>query len=103
MTQMALGGVAFDGTQAASSGLVDFYSEEGAVVAADAFVQTLLADHAPGALVRTKRLLMGQTTDALQRELAVAAHTFEEAVHTDEARKGLDAFRRKEFVRWNTK
>jgi methylglutaconyl-CoA hydratase len=102
MNQMALGGVAFDGTQAAAQGLVDFYSEVGAGVAADAFVQNLLADHAPGALVRTKRLLMGGT-DALERELAVAAHTFEEAVHTDEARKGLDAFRRKEFVRWNTK
>jgi methylglutaconyl-CoA hydratase len=102
LTRMAIGGVSLGGEQAAAHGLVDFYAEDGADAAARAFAPTLIADHAPGALVRTKRFLAGQTTDALERQLGVAVHEFKESVKTDEARRGLGAFRRKEFVRWDT-
>lgn len=101
LTQMALGGIALDGAQAAAHGLVDFYAEVGGGVTADAYARGLLGDHAPGALARTKKFLVSQTTDDLERQLAEAGREFREAVRTDEANRGLEAFRRKEFVRWD--
>jgi len=102
VTQMALGGIALDGAQAAAHGLVDFHAEVSAGVTADAFARNLIGDHAPGALMRTKKLLVAQTAHDLEGRLAGAEREFREAVRTDEARRGLEAFRRKEFVRWDT-
>ena len=101
LTQMALGGIALDGAQAAAHGLVDFYAEVNGGVSAEAFANGLLGDHAPGALSRTKKFFVSQGTDDLERQLADAEREFREAVRTDEAGRGLEAFRRKEFVRWD--
>jgi methylglutaconyl-CoA hydratase len=103
LSRMALGGISLDGQQAVTQGLVDFYAEGGARATAEAFIGTLLADHAPGAWVRTKRFLVSQTADALERQLGAAAQEFRESVQADEARRGLDAFRSKEFVRWDNR
>lgn len=103
LTRMALGGIALDCGQAATHGLIDFQADVSAGASADVFMRGLLGDHAPGALVRTKRFFVSQTGEALERQLADAAREFQAAVQTDEARRGLEAFRRKEFVRWDTK
>jgi len=102
LTRMALGGISLNADQAATHGLVDFSSETTAGAAAEAFARALISDHAPGALVRTKRFLASQATDALEDRLADAAHEFQESVQTGEARRGLNAFRRKESVQWDT-
>jgi len=102
LTQMALGGIALDGAQAAAHGLVDFCAELNAGVTADAFARNLIGDHAPGAVARTKKSLVGESAHDLERQLASAEREFREAVRTDEASRGLEAFRRKEFVRWDT-
>lgn len=99
---MALGGIPLDALRAIARGLADFATESRAGDAALAFGAELLRDHAPGALARTKAFLARTEREALEHRLAAAAREFEEAVATDEARRGLDAFRRKEAVRWDT-
>jgi len=102
LKRMAIGGLSHDAEHAVAEGLADFEADMGAGIAARAFAATLLADHAPGALARTKRFLARNEEMTLRDALAEARLEFEDAVSTPEARAGLEAFRRKEFVRWDT-
>lgn len=98
---MALGGNVLGALRAIARGLADFATEGDPGDTARAFVSDLLRDHAPGALARTKAFFAGEEREALEHRLVEAALEFEQAVATDEARRGLDAFRRKESVRWD--
>ena len=101
LTRMALAGVALDAGQAVAAGLADFHAPTGAGVEARAFGEAFLRDRAPGASVRTKAFLGRHAADGVRTELDEARRAFVEAVGTDEARRGLEAFRRKESVRWD--
>lgn len=101
LTLMAIGGVSFDAEQAVAHALADFRTLE-AGPAAHAFAGELVRDHAPDALARTKRFLGRPTEGDLPKDLADARREFEEAVRSVEARKGLEAFRHKEGIRWDT-
>jgi methylglutaconyl-CoA hydratase len=101
LKRMALGGISLDAERAVEHGLADFLAEGSASETADEFARELLRDHAPGALARTKRFLSRRAGAGLEAELSEARREFEDAVGSDEARRGLDAFRRKESVRWD--
>jgi enoyl-CoA hydratase/carnithine racemase len=101
LTRMALGGAALDADQAVATGLADFHAPRGAGPAARAFAESMLREHATGASARTKQFLARHATESVRAELDEARREFVEAVGTDEARRGLDAFRRKEAVRWD--
>jgi enoyl-CoA hydratase/carnithine racemase len=101
LSGMALGGGSLDARHAVTEGLADFLAEDEAGPVAGAFARGLLREHAHEALARTKRFLVDQAAEGLERELAAAAAEFRAAAATDEARRGLEAFRRKESVRWD--
>lgn len=102
LTRLALSGAPLDAERAVTAGLADYRSPSGAVDAARAFAKSMLREHAPGASARTKRFIGRHAAERVRAELDEARREFVEAVSTEEARRGLDAFRRKEGVRWDT-
>ncbi len=99
---MALGGGVLDPSGALAAGLVDALAQGPGAEAMERFARDLVRDHSAGALRRTKAFLDGRlTAGRLDAELEAAKEEFREAVGTEDARRGLAAFREKEAVRWN--
>jgi enoyl-CoA hydratase/carnithine racemase len=101
LDRMALGGVSLNADQAVAHGLADVRTDGDASAVARAFASEHLREHSAAALARTKGFLVAQSEMGLEKELTAAARAFQEAVATVEARRGLEAFRRKEPVRWH--
>lgn len=102
VVRMGLGGAVLDAARATDEGLADVRVSGAAGPAALEAAGALLRDHAPGALARTKRFLVGGEREATGADLDAAAAEFVEAVATVEVRRGLEAFHRKESVQWDT-
>ena len=101
LSGMALSGISFDANQALIAGLADFAAENSAAAEADQFARSLLRDHSPGAMSRTKTFLVNPVSTALRVEFVDAEREFLTAAGGEEAQRGLTAFRRKESVRWD--
>lgn len=102
VVRMGLGGTFLDAARATGEGLADVrVSGDAGPIALEA-AGALLRDHAPGALSRTKRFLVRGAREEMEADLDSATAEFVEAVGTAEARRGLETFRRKESVRWDT-
>ena len=63
--------------------------------------EELVHHRSAGALRRTKAFLDRRLPAELDREIEAAKEEFRQAVRTQDARRGLEAFRRKEAVRWS--
>ena len=100
VSAMALGGVVLGPADALAAGLVDILAG-GADTEMVRFAGDLARDHSAGALRRTKAFLDRRLAAGLDAELAAARAEFRAAAATEDVRRGLAAFRRKERVRWN--
>ena len=101
MSAMALGGVVLGPADALAAGLVDFLAGDAADTEMVRFAGDLARDHSAGALRRTKAFLDRRLAAELDAELAAARAEFRAAAATEDAHRGLAAFRKKERVRWN--
>ncbi len=101
LSLMALGGGVLGPSAALTAGLVDVLTEGAPERDMEQFARDLVRDHSAGALRKTKASLDRRLTHELDREIEAAKEEFREAVQTEDARRGLAAFRRKEAVRWN--
>ena len=101
MSAMALGGVVLGPADALAAGLVDILAGDAADTEMVRFAGDLARDHSAGALRRTKEFLDRRLAAELDAELAAARAEFRAAAATEDAHRGLAAFRKKERVRWN--
>ncbi len=101
LSGLALSGITLDPSHALAAGLVDFLAESAAAEEADALTLRLLCEHSRGALRRTKVFLVERHTQGLELELADAQREFRMAAASEDVRRALAAFRRKESVRWD--
>ena len=101
VSAMALGGVVLGPADALAAGLVDILAGGAADTEMVRFAGDLARDHSAGALRRTKAFLDRRLAAGLDAELAAARAEFRAAAATEDVRRGLAAFRRKERVRWN--
>ena len=101
MSAMALGGVVLGPADALAAGLVDILAGDAADTEMVRFAGDLARDHSADALRRTKAFLDRRLAAELDAEFAAARAEFRAAAATEDAHRGLAAFRKKERVRWN--
>ena len=101
LSAMALGGGVLGPSSALAAGLVDVLAEEDGKAEMARLAEDLVHHRSAGALRRTKAFLDRGLPADLDREIEAAKEEFRHAVRTEDARRGLEAFRRKETVRWS--
>ncbi len=101
LSAMALGGSVFGPSRALAAGLVDVLAEGDGGAEMERFARELLHHRSAVALRRTKAFLDRRLPTELDKEIEAAKGEFRQAVRTEDARRGLEAFRRKEAVRWS--
>ena len=82
-------------------GLADFLASDSAAIEAEACAEKLLHENSGAAMRRTKEFLIAQSREDLDGELCAAEREFRKAVASPEARRGLEAFRRKLPLTWD--
>ncbi len=101
LSGMATTGIPCDATRSVLVGLADFLASDSASTEAEACAQRLLRENSGAAMRRTKEFLIAQSRGDLDEELRAAEREFREAVASPEARRGLEAFRRKLPLSWS--
>lgn len=101
LSAMALGGGVLGPARALAAGLVDVLAEGDGEAEMERLAGDLLHHRSAGALRRTKAFLDRGLRAELDKEIEAAKEELQEAVRTEDARRGLEAFRRKEAVRWS--
>ena len=101
LSAMALGGGVLGPSRALAAGLVDILAEEDGEAEMERLAEELVHRRSAGALRRTKAFLDRRLPAELDGEIEAAKEEFRQAVRTEDARRGLEAFRRKETFRWS--
>jgi len=98
---LATTGIPCDAERSVRVGLADFLASDSATLEAEAYAEKLLHENSGAAMRRTKEFLIAQWREDLDEELRAAETEFRKAVASPEARRGLEAFRRKLPLTWD--
>ena len=101
LSTMALSGATLDALEALSYGLAEHRVEGNVVAEVTDYARGLLRDNAAGAMARTKTFLRGLLQPDLSKEFQLAEEEFCAMAATAEARRGLEAFGRRQALNWN--
>ena len=101
LSGLAVSARSCDATDSVQLGLADFLASTSAATEAAACAAKLLRENSGLAMRRTKEFLCAQSFGGLDDELQAAKREFTAAVATEDARRGLAAFRRKEPLTWD--
>ncbi len=98
---IAAAGRTYDAESALADGLVDFVPDIPALAAAEEYARLFVYQRSRDATRRTREFLAQLDQRSLDADLSAACAEFESAVASEDARRGLDAFARRETVKWD--
>ena len=101
LSGLALSGALLEPDDARRIGMVDFIAAESAAAEARAFAANMIRERSDEAMRRTKAFLQAEGLADLDRQLEAARLEFCQAVQTAAARRGVEAFRRKQPLVWD--
>ena len=101
LSGLATTGIPCDAERSVVVGLADFLASDSAAIEAETCALKLLHENSGAAMRRTKEFLIEQSRGDLDEDLRAAEVEFREAVASPEARRGLEAFRRKLPLTWD--